>query len=247
MAGHSKWSKIKRSKGVQDQKRGKIFTRLGHEITTAVKEGGGPDPDGNPRLRLAIDKAKAANMPNDNVDRAIKRATGELKGDEQHELIYEGYGPSGTAVLVEVLTDNKNRTVSEIRHAFSKAGGSLGENGCVAWMFEKKGLFAVKKEGVDEEELMMTALDAGADDVVDEGEVWEITSDSKQFHDVRVALEKSYELDLAEIQYLPKSRNAVSGEASAKIIKMVEALEDLDDVLSVSANCEFLDEEGEES
>ena len=143
MSGHSKWSTIKRKKGAADQKRGKIFTRIIHEITTAVREGGGGDPNANARLRLAVDKAKAANMPNDNVERAIKRATGEIKGEEQLELTYEGYGAGGTAVFVEVVTNNKNRTVGDVRHAFTKCGGALGENGCVAWMFDKKGLIAI--------------------------------------------------------------------------------------------------------
>ncbi|MCB0324994.1 MAG: YebC/PmpR family DNA-binding transcriptional regulator [Bdellovibrionales bacterium] len=243
MAGHSKWSKIKRKKGVADQKRGKIFTRCIHEIAVAAREGGG-DPDGNPRLRLAIDQAKAVNMPNDNIDRAIKRATGELKGDEAQELTYEGYGPGGTAVLVEVLTDNKNRTVGEIRHAFTKAGGTLGENGCVAWMFDKKGLFAVKKEAIAEEALMEAALEAGAEDIVDEGDVWELTCPTKEFHTLKVALQGLVSLEMAEIQYLPKTRNPVHGETAEKIIRLLEALEDLDDVLSVSANCEFEESEG---
>ena len=241
MSGHSKWSTIKRKKGAADQKRGKIFTRLIHEITVSVREGGGGDPDANARLRLAIDKAKAANMPNDNIERAIKRATGEIKGEEQHELTYEGYGPNGTAILVEVLTDNKNRTVSEIRHAFSKAGGSLGENGCVAWMFDKKGLIALKKDSVDEDSLMNDALEAGAEDISDEGEMWEILCDPKDFHQLKTDLEQKYALELAEVQYLPKSRNEVSGDAALKIMRLVEVLEDLDDVLNVSANCELLD------
>ena len=160
MAGHSKWSKIKRKKGATDQKRGKILTRHTHEIVIAVREGGGGDPDLNPRLRLAIERAKASNMPNANIDRAIKRATGEDKSAaEMHELTYEGYGPGGCAVIVETLTDNKNRTVSEVRHAFSKCGGTLGENGCVAWKFNKAGLFAITKEQISEEELMDLALD----------------------------------------------------------------------------------------
>ena len=245
MAGHSKWSTIKRKKGVLDQKRGKIFTRCAHEISTAVREGGGPDTSANARLRLAIDKAKAVNMPNDNIDRAIKRATGELKGDEQHELTYEGYGPNGTAILLEVLTDNKNRTVSEVRHAFSKNGGSLGENGCVAWMLDKKGLITVKRESIGEEELMDLALENGADDISEEGDLWEIVCDVKNFHELKTALEVKLTLELAEIQYLPKSRQKIDADAAQKTMKLIEVLEDLDDVMSVSANCEF--DEAEEA
>lgn len=241
MAGHSKWSKIKRKKGVTDQKRGKIFTRCIHEIQVAAREGGG-DPDGNPRLRLAIDQAKAVNMPNDNIDRAIKRATGEIKGEEQFELTYEGYGPSGTAVLVEVLTDNKNRTVGEIRHAFTRCGGSLGENGCVAWMFDKLGLLAVKKELITEEELMDVALEAGAEDISDEGDIWEITCPKDEFHKVRSALSEKVELEMAEVQYLPKSRNPVAASDAEKILRLIDMLDDLDDVLNVSANCEIQEE-----
>lgn len=239
MSGHSKWSTIKRKKGVADQKRGKIFTRCAHEITIAVKEGGGSDPDANARLRLAMDKAKAVNMPNDNIDRAIKRATGELKGDEQVSLLYEGYGPNGTAVLVEVLTDNKNRTVSEVRHAFTKAGGSLGESGCVAWMFDQKGLITIKRDAIEEEALMDLALDAGAEDINDEGEVWEVTCAPKSLHELRTALEQKLSLEMAELQYLPKSRQKIDKESSQKTMKLLEVLDELDDVMSVSANCDF--------
>jgi len=239
MSGHSKWSTIKRAKGAADQKRGKIFTRCIHEITTAVKEGGSGDPDGNPRLRLAIDKAKSVNMPRNNIERAIKRATGEEKAAESFELTYEGYGPSGTAVMVEVVTDNKNRTVGEVRHAFSKAGGSLGENGCVAWMFDKKGLVVLNKADIEEEALMDLALENGADDISDEGEIWEIQCDPKEYHTLQTALTKVVKIQSAEVQYLPKTRNKVSGEEAEKVLKLIDALDDLDDVLNVSANCEF--------
>ncbi|MCL4147643.1 UNVERIFIED_CONTAM: hypothetical protein GTU68_043804, partial [Idotea baltica] len=151
MSGHSKWSKIKRKKGVNDQKKGKIFTRCGHEIAIAVREGGGPDPSGNARLQLAIEKAKAVNMPNDNIDRAIKRATGDAKGSEQHEITYEGYGPCGVAIMIEALTDNKNRTVSDLRHAFSRNGCALGDSGSVAWLFERKGQVTINRESIEEE------------------------------------------------------------------------------------------------
>lgn len=239
MSGHSKWSTIKRAKGAADQKRGKIFTRCIHEITTAVKEGGSGDPDGNPRLRLAIDKAKSVNMPRNNIERAIKRATGEEKAAESYELTYEGYGPSGTAVMVEVVTDNKNRTVGEVRHAFARAGGSLGENGCVAWMFDKKGLIVLTKSDISEEALMDLALENGADDIADEGEIWELQCDPKEYHNLQTALTEVVKIQSAEVQYLPKTRNKVSGEESEKILKLIDALDDLDDVLSVSTNCEF--------
>ena len=239
MAGHSKWSKIKRKKGVTDQKRGKIFTRLIHEITVAVREGGGGDPDGNARLRLAMDRAKAAQMPGENIDRAIKRATGEIKTGESFELTYEGYGPGGSAVLVEVVTDNKNRTVSEVRHAFSRSGGSLGENGCVSYLFTKKGLVVVKKEGVDEDALMEAALEAGADDVADEGEVWEVTSEPVDFIAVKEAVEALTPLELCEIQMLPSSRTMLEGKSAEQMMKLLDRLDDLDDVVNVATNCDF--------
>ena len=243
MSGHSKWSTIKRKKGAADQKRGKIFTRCIHEIVIAAKEGGGGDPNSNARLRTAIDKAKAANMPNDTIDRAIKRATGELKDSQSVDLIYEGYGPGGTAILVEVTTDNKNRTVSEVRHAFTKCAGTLGEANCVAWMFDKKGLIAIKKEAIGEEALMELALEAGADDVTDEGDMWEVTTDPAAFYAVRTALEaKPLALELAEVQMIPKSRIALSGKEAEQMMRMLEMLDDIDDVLNVYSNADFADE-----
>lgn len=242
MSGHSKWSTIKRKKGVTDAKRGKVFTRIIHEITTAVREGGGGDPDANPRLRLAIEKAKSANMPNANVDRAIRRATGEEKGEESFELTYEGYGPGGAAVLVEVVTNNKNRTVSEVRHAFSRCHGNLGENGCVSYLFSKKGLVAVKKEAIDEETLMDLALEAGADDVSDEEESWEVTCDPNLFIAVKEAIEATVPVEEAEIQMLPSTYVTVSGKDAEGMIRLNEMLDDLDDVVNVYANCDFEDE-----
>ena len=239
MSGHSKWSTIKRKKGAADQKRGKIFTRCIHEITVAAREGGGGDPGANARLRLAIDRAKAANMPNDTIDRAIKRATGELKGEEQMSLTYEGYGPGGAAVMVDVLTNNKNRTVGEIRNAFTKCGGALGENGCVGWMFSKKGLFSVTKSAATEEQLMEIALEAGADDVADGGEVWEITCDAKRFHEVKGALEPKLSFEAAEVQNVPQNSIALTGKEAEQMLRLLELLDDLDDVLEVSSNCEF--------
>ena len=242
MSGHSKWSTIKRKKGAADQKRGKIFTRVIHEITTAVREGGGGDPNGNARLRFAIDKAKAVNMPNDNIDRAIKRATGELKGEESYEITYEGYGPSGTAVLVDVVTDNKNRTVGEVRHAFSKCGGNLGETGCVNWMFDKKGLIAIKKTLIEEEKLIDLALGAGADDVTDEHEVWEVTCAPENLPTVKSTLEPIVSLEVAEVQNLPKTRIQLSGKEAEQMMRLLELLDEMDEVLNVSSNCDFVDE-----
>lgn len=242
MAGHSKWSTIKRKKGALDAKRGKIFTKCIHEITTAVREGGGGDPDGNPRLRLAIDKAKAVNMPNANIERAIKRATGDGDGDTQLELVYEGYGPNGTAFLVQVLTDNKNRTVGEVRHAFSKCGGNLGETGCVGYLFKKKGVLTVSTDAKTEDEIMELALEAGAEDVQASDEVWEITCDPAELIQVKTELDKSVAVDNAEIAMVPDTLLPVEGEDAEKTLRLLEMLEDLDDVVNVFANCRFENE-----
>ncbi len=239
MSGHSKWSTIKRAKGANDAKRGKIFTRIIHEIVIAVREGGGGDIAANPRLRLAVDKAKSNNLPKDTIERAIRRGTGEDKSEATQELTYEGYGPGGTAILVEVVTDNKNRTVSEVRHAFSRAGGNLGENGCVGYLFTKKGLFVFKKEVVDEETLMEIALEAGADDVVDEGDVWEVTCDFKDFNEVQKAFEAKVECESAEVQMLPSSRIMLDSDGAEQMLRLVETLEDLDDVVNVYSNGDF--------
>ncbi|MBW2277520.1 MAG: YebC/PmpR family DNA-binding transcriptional regulator, partial [Deltaproteobacteria bacterium] len=187
MSGHSKWSTIKHKKGAADAKRGKIFTKLIKEVTTAARIGGG-DPDGNPRLRKAIDEAKVQNMPGDNIGRAIKKGTGELEGVIYDEVSYEGYGPEGVAVLVECMTDNKNRTVADIRHIFTKYNGNLGENGCVAWMFDKIGLIVLEKTAVDENRLMEIALEAGAEDIKDEGETWEVHTSIESFDEVNNAI-----------------------------------------------------------
>ena len=243
MSGHSKWSTIKRKKGAADAKRGKIFTRCIHEIPVAVREGGGGDPDANARLRFALDKARSANMPNETIERAIKRATGEIKGEEQVELSYEGYGPGGVAVFVEVLTGNKNRTVGEVRHAFTRAGGTLGENGCVGWMFEKKGLLVIRRDQINEDDLMELALEAGADDVVGEDDVWEVTCRASEFLRVKEALEAKMPLELAEIQMLPQTRVEVSGKEADQMMRLMETLEDLDDVLNVWTNCDFVEAE----
>lgn len=239
MAGHNRWSQIKRKKGVTDAKRGKIWTRIVHEITVAVREGGGPDPEMNPRLRLAILKGKAANMPNDNIDRAIRRGSGEEKGEDVFETNYEGYGPGGVAVLIEVVTNNKNRTVGEIRSTFTKYGGNLGENGCVGWMFKKKGLIVVPLKEITEDALMEVALESGADDVANAGDVWEVTCDPTAFIAVKEAVEKKAPLELAEIQMLPSTRTALKGDQAEQMIKLLEILEELDDVINVYSNCDF--------
>ena len=242
MSGHSKWATIKRKKAAIDAKRGKMFTRLIKEITIAAREGGG-DPNGNPRLRLAIDNAKAANMPQDNIERAIKKATGELEGVTFHELTYEGYAPAGIAVLVEVATDNKNRTVAEVRHAFTKPGGSLGENGSVAWMFDRKGIITLPKQDKSEDEIMEIILEAGADDLQTEEDYFEIQTSIETFEPVRKTLvEKNINIENASLQWIAKNSVSVSGEDAEKVMKLIEALEDLDDVQNVYSNADF-DEE----
>lgn len=242
MSGHSKWATIKRKKGALDAKRGKLFTKLIKELTIAAREGGG-DPSGNPRLRLAVDNAKAANMPADNIERAIKKATGELEGTTISELTYEGYGPGGIAVLVEVATDNKNRTVAEVRHIFSKQGGNMGESGSVAWMFEKKGIITLPKQGKTEEEIMELVLNAGAEDMRIEDEYFEIQTDVESFEPVRKALaEKNLVMENASLQWIAKNTVNVSGENAEKMMKLIEGLEDCDDVQNVYSNADF-DEE----
>ena len=243
MSGHSKWSTIKRKKGALDAKRGKIFTRLIKEITVAARMGGG-DPDGNPRLRAAIASAKTENMPKDNIDRAIKKGTGELEGAVYEEITYEGYGPGGVAVLVDSMTDNKNRTVADIRHFFSKSGGNLGESGCVSWMFDKKGTIVVDKGTISEEELLDKALEAGAEDVVEEDNVYQVTTAPDDFEDVREALEGAgVEFVEAAVSMVPKTTVDINDEKSARqILKLLENLEDHDDVQNVYANFDIPDD-----
>src|SRR5689334_11550458 len=236
MSGHSKWSSIKHKKGAKDAKRGKLFTKLIKEITVAARAGGG-DVKGNPRLRTAVATAKANSMPNDNIDRAIKKGTGELEGAAYEEVQYEGYGPGGTAILVQVLTDNKNRTVQEIRHLFTRYGGNLGENGCVAWMFDKKGLITIDKAQVDEDRLFSLALDAGAEDVRDEDGTFEILTSPEDFDKVRDTLEREkIAAATAQVQMVPKSTVTVDEKHAEPILKLTEELEDHDDVQSVAAN-----------
>ena len=241
MSGHSKWATIRRKKGALDAKRGKLFTKLIKELTIAAREGGG-DPDGNPRLRLAVDNAKAANMPADNIERAIKKATGELEGVSYHELTYEGYAHGGVAVLLEVATDNKNRTVAEVRHIFSKYGGAMGENGSVAWMFDKKGIITIPKQNESEDDIMAVILDAGAEDLSAEDEFYEITSPVESFESVRKALiENQIEIENASLQWIAKNTVSVEGDDAEKVMKCIEALEDSDDVQSVYSNADFVE------
>ncbi len=239
MSGHSKWATIRRKKAVVDAKRGKMFTKLIKEITIAAREAGG-DPDANPRLRLAVDNAKAANMPADNIDRAIKKATGELEGVTYHELIYEGYAPGGIAILVEVATDNKNRTVAEVRHLFSKNSGSLGESGSVAWMFERKGVISLPEQGKSEDDLLNIVLDEGAEDLSKEDDFFEIRTPVESFEAVRKSLLKNNLLiENASLQWIAKNTITISGEDAEKVMKLIESLEDLDDVQNVYSNADF--------
>ncbi|NOX65835.1 MAG: YebC/PmpR family DNA-binding transcriptional regulator [Chlorobi bacterium] len=242
MSGHSKWSTIKRKKAVIDAKRGKIFTKLIKEITVAAKIGGG-DIDANPRLRLAVDNAKAANMPMDNIERAIKKATGELEGVTFLELMYEGYGPSGVAFIVECLTDNKNRTVAEVRHLFTKYGNGLGESGSVAWMFDRKGVITFPIQGKSEDDILEIILEAGADDLQTEEEYFEVTTSVDSFEDVRNALvDSGIEIENASLQWIAKNTIEVSGEAAEKVERLYDMLEDSDDVQNVYSNADFSDE-----
>jgi len=243
VSGHSKWSTIKRKKGAVDAKRGKIFTRLIKEITVAARMGGG-DPIGNPRLRAAIASAKTENMPKDNIERAIKKGTGELEGAVYEEITYEGYGPGGVAILVDCMTDNKNRTVADIRHYFSKSGGNLGESGCVSWMFTKKGTILVDKEDINEEELMEKALEAGAEDVVEEDNVFQVVTSPDDFEDVREALEADgVKFIEAAVAMVPQNTVDITDEKTAgQILTLLERLEDHDDVQNVYANFDIPDD-----
>jgi YebC/PmpR family DNA-binding regulatory protein len=240
MSGHSKWATIKRKKAVLDSKRGKIFTKLIKEITIAARAGG--DINGNPRLRLAVDNAKAQNMPMDNIERAIKKATGELEGVTYHELTYEGYGPAGIAVVVEVATDNKNRTVAEVRHLFSKNGAGMGETGSVAWMFDRKGIITLPAEGKKEDDVMEIVLDAGADDLTTEEDYFEVATTIESFETVRRTLvDKKFVVENASLQWIAKNLIEVKGEDAEKVIKLIESLEDLDDVQNVFSNADIIE------
>ncbi len=242
MSGHSKWSTIKHKKGATDAKRGKLFTKLIKEITVAARMGGG-DPEANPRLRHALNTARSQNMPKDTSDRAVKKGTGDLEGVNYEEIIYEGYGPGGVAVLVECLTDNKNRTIAEVRHAFGKAGGNVGTDGCVAWMFDKKGLISVSKEDSDEEALMDIALDAGAEDIKEESDGFEIITEPADFDAVKDAIDTAeIKYELAEITMIPQNMTKVEGSDAETMIKFMDVLDDLDDVQKFYTNADIPDE-----
>jgi YebC/PmpR family DNA-binding regulatory protein len=241
MSGHSKWATIKHKKGAADAKRGKVFTRVIKEITIAARQGGG-DPDGNPRLRTAIALAKAENMPADNIKRAIQRGTGEIEGLTYEEITFEGYGPGGVAVIVDVTTDNRNRAVSEVRHAFSKNGGNLGESGSVGYMFTKKGVIIVAKEGTDEEKLTEVVLEAGGDDLSDEGDNWEILTAPKDFEPVRDAVKAAgFNVEHAEVTMIASTYQKLEGSQANAMMRLLDTLEDLDDTQNVYSNFDMED------
>jgi len=242
MSGHSKWSTIKHKKGAADAKRGKIFTKLIKEITVAARLGGG-DPEANPRLRTAVASAKAENMPKENIDRAIKKGTGELEGVNYEEVSYEAYGPGGVAVLVNCLTDNKNRTVADLKHIMDRHGGSLGEPGCVAWIFKQKGLIVFDRDSVEEETLLDLALEAGAEDVKEEESTFELISDPADFEAVRDAMDKAQlTYTVAEISMIPQNTVGLEEKKAQQMLNLMEALEDNDDVSKVYANFDIPDE-----
>ncbi len=241
MSGHSKWSTIKRKKGAIDAKRGKIFTKVLKEITQAARAGG--DPEGNPRLRTAVLAAKNENIPKDNIERAIKKGTGELGGAAMEEITYEGYGPGGVAVLVEVMTDNKKRTVADVRHIFAKFGGNLAESGSVSWIFKKKGSILIEKKGIDEDKLMETALEAGADDVQEEDHEYEVITEPSAFETVRQALEKAgYKIVNAEVSMIPQNTVKLGESKAEQMLKLMELMEDNEDVQNVFANFDIPDD-----
>jgi YebC/PmpR family DNA-binding regulatory protein len=236
MSGHSKWSSIKHKKGNKDAKRGKIFSKLVKEITVAARQGGG-DPDGNPRLRLAIDKAGAANMPKDNIEKAIKKGTGELPGVTYVELMYEGYGPGGVSVMVDVATDNKNRTAAEMRKIFSDNGGSMGESGCVNWMFQKKGFISISKSKISEDELMEKVLDLDIEDIkTDDEEFYEVITSPEKYAEVKDSIKDIAEIDSEELTMLPNTYIKLEGREAVSMLKMMDVLEDNDDVQEVYSN-----------
>jgi len=237
MSGHSKWATIKHKKGALDAKRGKVFTKLIREITVAARTGGSGDVDSNARLRKAVNDAKSLNMPNDTIDRAVKRGTGQLEGVNYDEITYEGYGPNGVAVLVETMTDNRNRTVAELRHIFSKHGGNLGEAGSVAWMFDKKGYIVVDKAAKSEDELFDIVIEAGADDLQDEGDVFEIFTAPENFEPVHEAIKKAgIQPQAAEVSMIPQTYIKLEGSDAQTMLKLYEAIDDNDDVQKVYAN-----------
>ena len=241
MSGHSKWSSIKHQKGVADARRGQLFTKLTREIIIAVRDGGS-NPESNFRLRLAIQKARDSNMPMDNIERSVKKGSGELGGVTLSELVMEGYGPNGTAILVEALTDNRNRTIQDIRNAFSRHGGSLGENGCVAWLFDSKGVITIKTDNLDADDLAMNAIDAGADDVKVESGYVEVYTKPEELEMVRSALEaKNIPIGSAELAKVPKTLVQLGEKAAIQALKLLDKLEELDEVQHVSSNADFPD------
>jgi len=245
MSGHSKWANIKHKKARTDEKKGKEFTKIAKDIVIAVRTGGGSDPEANSRLKLAIQKARAINMPNENINRAIKKGSGDIEGDTFEEIVYEGYAPGGVAVVLEIATDNRNRTASEIRHLFSKYGGNLGENGCVAWMFKRCGVIIINKEKLkmDEEEFLLQALDCGSEDVKDEGDYYELITLPENLMEVKENLEKEgFILEEADIVLLPENMVEITDEEMAlKVIKLVDLLEDHDDVQKAYTNMSIND------
>jgi len=242
MSGHSHWAGIKYKKALADAKKGKVFSKIARRLTLAAKTGGG-DPDSNLELRYAIDDARAANMPKDNVERAIKKGTGELGGTTYESVVYEGYGPGGVAVMAEALTDNRNRTASEVRKLFERNGGNLGESRCVSWMFERKGIIAVAAEGVSEDDLMMAVLDAGADNMEKAGDFYEVTTDVASIHKVKLALEGAgYKVESAQPRNVPKTLIELSAEQGRKVIRLMDALDDQEDVQNISSNFSIPDE-----
>ena len=243
MSGHSKWSTIKRKKGANDAQRAKIFTKIAREIIVAVKSGG-PDPDNNSRLKDVIAKARSNNMPNDNIQRTIKKAAGDTETDNYENITYEGYGPNGVAVIVETLTDNRNRTAADVRHAFDKFGGNMGQTGCVSFMFDKKGIIIIEKNDIDEDEITMDALEAGAEDIAVEEDCYEITTTPEDFHAVRDALEGKYEFSSAEVTMVPQTMVTLTDDDHiTKMQRMIDTLEDSDDVQDIYHNWDMPDED----
>ena len=243
MSGHNKWSTIKHKKGAADARRGKMFSRLIKEIVVAARMGGG-DLEGNPRLRTAVNAARQANMPKENIERAIKRGTGEIEGASYEEVIYEGYGPGGVAVLLEALTDNKNRTVAEIRHLFDRYNGNLGESGCVSWLFDKKGVVTIDASSVSEDEVVEVAIEAGAEDVRPEGDTFEIITEPQDLEPVRKAVEeKGWRIELAELTMIPQNTVKLEGKKAEQMLKLMDGLDDHDDLQRVYANFDISEEE----
>jgi YebC/PmpR family DNA-binding regulatory protein len=242
MSGHSKWHSIRHKKGAVDAKRGKLFTKIIREITVAAREGGG-DPDANPRLRTVVAKAKEANMPKDNIEKAIKKGTGEIAGYSLEEISYEGYGPKGVAIMIDTMTDNRNRTTADVRNVLTKNGGNLGENGCVSWIFDMKGILTIDAERYDENTVMEIALDAGADDVRNDGGMWEVTTSPESFEGVKHGFEeKGVELIMSDIIRVPKTTVKLDERSAEKILALMEKIEDLDDVQNVAANFDIPEE-----